>query len=194
MWPLATRKGCLRWVWGAQYNNALVKSTHFFCFFVSSFFALLFLLFLFFAAPVSVDFLLCCVLLSFLLRWFGRYCVFAGLSIWLRWCLGSINTIVWFSAFCLHFCSSTEFFKGQICMLLFCWGVLCILFAVLFRPVSFFCGSFRAATVVFGIAYAMPWWGVRSLCFFVFFFRFLPPDSAVLVLLLLPPPCHTCKI
>ena len=84
VWPDVTVKACLRWVWGGQENNVLVKSTYFFCFFVSSFFALLFLLFLFFAVPVSVVFLLCCVLLPFLLCWFGRDCVFAGLSIWLR--------------------------------------------------------------------------------------------------------------
>ena len=83
MWPDATVKACLRWVWGDQENNELVKSTHFFCFFVSSYFALLLLLFLFFASPVSVAFLLCCFFLPFLLCWFGRDCVFAGLAIWL---------------------------------------------------------------------------------------------------------------
>ena len=62
---------------------------------------------------------------------------------------------------------------------------------MLFRPVSLFRCSFRSAAVVFGIVYAMPWWGARLLRSFCFFLSFLPPYLMLLFFLLLPPLRYT---
>ena len=79
-------------------------------------------------------------------------------------------------------------------MLLFCCVVFGILFVVLFRPVPFVRCAFRPTTVVFGIAYAMPWLSVRLLRSFCFFLTFAPPGFGVVVFALVAPPRHTCKI
>ena len=158
MWPLATLKGCLRWVWGGRERCALVQSTGKIFFFVFCFLALFFLLFLFFSAPVNVVFLLLlfsAVLFVVLFRPFMCVCCYCCLVVFV-FGRDKYNFLVLRFLSVLFFCV-VGFFQDRYVCCYFCCVVFCILFAVLFRPVSLFRCSFRSGAVVFGIAYAMPW-------------------------------------
>ena len=131
----------------------------------------------------------CCFLLCFLLCRFGRFCVFVGLVVWLRLCLGVVNIIFWFSAFCLRFFCAVAFFLGQICMLLF---LLC-------RFLHFVCCVVSAGCVfslVFSLCCGCVWHYICNALvrcppatFVLFFFVLWPAGfGGVVFALAVPPP------
>ena len=103
MWPDATQKACSRWVLGRSGKTYVGEFNAFFFHFALSFFVLLFLLFLFFAAPVSVTFfvvLFFAIIFAVLVR--PLLCVCWSCCL-VAFVLGRDNIISWVSAFCLCF-------------------------------------------------------------------------------------------